>query len=95
MKRLDITLSQAIDEEFLRLCKVENVGQKYTKTEHVLGQGNTVPKMGDATWPQFNNHYLMVVPESEVAPIEHIITLLRREYPDEGVSCFISDCDVF
>lgn len=93
MKKLDVILSQAIDEDFSRLCEVREVGQHFTKTVGVQGKGNTIPKMDDDTWPQENVHYMMIVPDGEVEQIKQIVEYLRSLFPDEGIAGFVSECD--
>ena len=73
MKKLEIILSQAIDEDFSRLCEVREVGQHFTKSVGVMGKGNTIPKMADDTWPQENVHYMMIVDDDEVESIRQIV----------------------
>jgi len=91
MKKLEIILSQAIDEDFLHDCKVMHVADYYTKTIGVQGEGCSFPKMGDDVWPQLNNHYMIVIEDDEIETIKHIISHLREIYPDEGLACFVSD----
>lgn len=93
MKKLEIILNQSIDEDFSRLCELANVGQHFTKTSGVMGKGNTVPKMGDDTWPQTNIKYMMVIENSELEKIRDIITYLRGKFPDEGIACFVTECE--
>lgn len=93
MKKLEIILSQAIDEDFSRLCEVREVGQHFTKSVGVMGKGNTIPKMADETWPQENVHYMMIVEDSEVESIRQIVEYLRTQFPDEGIAGFVTDCE--
>ena len=82
MKKLEIILSQAIDEDFSRLCEVREVGQHFTKSVGVMGKGNTIPKMADDTWPQENVHYMMIVDDDEVESIRQIVEYLRTQFPE-------------
>jgi hypothetical protein len=91
MKKLEIILSQAIDEDFVRDCEVLGVGKHFTKSVGVLGQGNTSPKMGDNVWPELNNHYMLCVSDDEFAIMKTIIQSLRKKFPDEGVACFVTE----
>lgn len=91
MKKLEIILSQAIDEDFMRDCQVLGVGQHFTKAVGVMGKGNTTPKMGDEVWPQMNNHYMLCIKDSELEPMKRIIHSLRQKYPDEGIACFVTE----
>jgi hypothetical protein len=93
MKKLEIILSQAIDEDFLHDCAVMKVAQHYTKTVGVQGRGFCFPKMGDDVWPQLNNHYMIIVQDGEVDGIKRIVTHLRGLYPEEGIACFMSDVE--
>lgn len=93
MKKLEVILSQAIDEDFLHRCLVQNVGQHYTKIVGVLGQGMTNPKMGDEVWPQLNNQYMIVADDEEVKIIHLVVETLRRDFPDEGIALFATPCE--
>ncbi|AEV30079.1 hypothetical protein SpiGrapes_2303 [Sphaerochaeta pleomorpha str. Grapes] len=93
MKKLEIIVSQAIDEDFLHDCKVLRVAQHYTKAVGVLGSGHSVPKMGDEIWPQLNNHYMIVVEDEEMEAIKRIVDNLRKTYPNEGIACFVSSVE--
>lgn len=93
MQKLEIVMSEAIDNDFIHRCDVRGIAQHYTKVENVYGKGNQNPKLGNEVWPQVNVHYMIVVRDEEVEPIKMVINSLRRDFPDDGIACFISPCE--
>ncbi|MBR1919938.1 MAG: hypothetical protein IJ831_09975 [Spirochaetales bacterium] len=93
MQKLEIIMSAAIDNDFMHRCEVRNIARFYTKIDNVLGKGNQNPKLGNEVWPQFNVHYTIVVRDEEVDQIRMVINSLRRDFPDDGVACFITPCE--
>lgn len=94
MKRMDIIFSQSIDDDFMLMCKKNNIAQHFTKIPTVYGQGFSVPKMGDNIWPQVNTMYIVFCEETEVNQIKQVIDELREIYKGEGIACFTSDANV-
>ena len=54
LQRLEIIMSQSIEEDFVTAFMKEDTGRMFTKLPMVMGRGVTDPKMGDAVWPQLN-----------------------------------------
>lgn len=94
MKKLEIVLSQSIEEDFFSKCKKKNVCKAYTKIDNVCGEGFQVPKMGTPIWPQLNSMIIVVCSESEASEIKKIVMDLRLEFPDDGIFCTIADVQV-
>ncbi len=94
MKRLEIVISQSVEEDFFALCRKKGVGRSYTKINDVCGEGLQTPKMGTPIWPQLNNIIIIVCPESEASEITRIIIELRAQFPDDGIFCSVSDVSV-
>lgn len=98
MKKIEIILTQAIEEDFIMLyekaCKEMSIKCKYTKIEDVMGQGNSNPKMGDSIWPQLNVMIIIYCEDSLVEVIKNIMNELHKTYVGEGAASFISDVDV-
>lgn len=93
MKRFEIVMNQAVEEDFFELCKKYDVGKAYTKYDDVCGKGLQNPKMGDAVWPQFNITLVIVCDSTEASKYVQIIKELRINSPDEGVFCSVSEVD--
>ncbi len=93
MKRVEIILSQSIDEDFINACDEKNVGKGFTKIPGIQGRGNSVPKQGDAIWPQLNTQFVVYCKDDEVETLFSIIEELRKKYPTEGASFFVSKED--
>ncbi len=91
--RLEIILSQSIEEDFVNAFLSKETGNMFTKLDNVMGRGFSVPKMGDAIWPQLNCMYIVYCTEPEIKVIKDIISALREEYPDEGIACFKSEAE--
>ncbi len=90
MKRVEIVLSQSIEEDFINYCDEKNVGKGFTKISGIHGRGNSVPKQGDAIWPQLNTQFILYCEEKDVDILFRIIETLRKQYPTEGSSFFVS-----
>ncbi len=86
--RLEIILSQSIEEDFVKAFLEKDTGHMFTKLDNVMGQGCSVPKMGDSIWPQLNCMYITYCTKSQSSEIKAIIKSLRKEYPGEGIACF-------
>lgn len=90
MKRIEIIFSQAVEEDLDLLLSTKGI-KKYTKIPGVMGQGESIPKMGDSIWPQLNTIFIIYCNEEELEVLKTIITDLRNAYPMEGIATFISD----
>lgn len=89
-QRLEIIMSQAIEEDFVSAFMKADTGRMFTKLPVVMGRGATDPKMGDAVWPQLNCMYIVVCTKEQAAVVKSIIKRLHQEYPNEGLACFKS-----
>ena len=92
--RLEITMSQAIEEDFINSFLAKDTGKMFTKIPVVMGQGNSEPKMGDAIWPQLNCMYIVICSDKEEKVIVDIIQSLHKMYPKEGLFCTKSTVEV-
>jgi hypothetical protein len=91
--RLEIIMSQALEDDFLREIEKVLPACKYTKLAGVHGKGYSVPKLGDAVWPQENTLFLLYAAEHESEAIVNVINALRKEYTGEGLACFRSEME--
>lgn len=90
LQRLEIIMSQSIEEDFVTAFMKEDTGRMFTKLPVVMGRGVTEPKMGDAVWPQLNCMYIVICTKEQAAVVKSIIDRLHLEYPKEGLACFKS-----
>lgn len=90
LQRLEIIMSQSIEEDFVTAFMKEDTGRMFTKLPMVMGRGVTDPKMGDAVWPQLNCMYIIICTKEQATVVKSIIDKLHREYPKEGLACFKS-----
>ncbi|AEE15669.1 PG0541 family transporter-associated protein [Treponema brennaborense] len=88
--RLEIIMSQSMEDDFIAAFTKADTGKMFTKIPQAMGQGFSVPKMGDAIWPQLNCIYIVFCTKTQYAEVRKIIHRLRKEYPGEGLACFRS-----
>ncbi|MDE5899636.1 MAG: hypothetical protein K2H09_10315 [Treponemataceae bacterium] len=97
MKRVEVILTQAIEEDFISLyekaCKDAGKKCKFTKLNDVMGQGNTSPKMGDPIWPQLNILFIIYCDEQDVQLVAGVMKELHAMYVGEGAAAFASDAE--
>lgn len=90
LQRLEIVMSQSIEEDFVTAFMREDTGRMFTKLPVVMGRGVTDPKMGDSVWPQLNCMYIVICTKEQAEVTKDIISRLHQEYPNEGLACFSS-----
>jgi hypothetical protein len=98
MKRVEVILSQALEEDFRQhwedACIRMNIKCKYTKIDNVTGQGESDPRLGNSVWPQFNTEYIIFCEETALNEIRQILNFLHNEYPNEDAAAFVSDAEI-
>lgn len=98
MKRIEVIISKAIEEDFEELyrkeCTKMQVACKFTKVPGVYGQGNSCPKLGTSVWPQENSMYIIYCDAKIAERIKKVVTAINDEYIGEGAAAFISDAEV-
>lgn len=97
MKRIEVILTQAIEEDFIELyekaCKEKNIKCSYTKIDNIMGQANSNPKMGDSVWPQLNVMFIIYCEDNLVEVIQNIMKELHKTYVGEGAAAFVSEAN--
>lgn len=91
--RLEIIMSQALEDDFLNALVQAVPTHKYTKVSGVTGRGYSVPKLGDAVWPQENTMFIMYCDPEEAARTLGVVAAIRKEYAGEGLACFKSEAE--
>jgi hypothetical protein len=94
MKRIEIIFSQAVEDDLTLLLNTKNI-KKYTIIQNVMGQGESIPKMGDEVWPQLNTMFIIYCSDDESEIIKTALTDLRNAYPQERIADFISEANEF
>ncbi|MBO7123097.1 MAG: hypothetical protein J6V90_07450 [Treponema sp.] len=94
LKRVEIILSAAVDEDFVEGFKKNKIGSHFTKISGVTGAGFSNPKLGDAVWPQLNEMLVIYCTKEEAKKIVELVKEIREKYPMEGIACFISKAAV-
>jgi hypothetical protein len=89
--RLEIIMSQAIQDDFLTEVEFAVPGIFYTQTRDVMGRGHSVPKLGDAIWPQLNTRFVLHLGSADLDKVIAVVANLREHYKNEGLACFKSD----
>lgn len=90
LQRLEIIMSQSIEEDFVTAFMKKDTGRMFTKLPVVMGRGITDPKMGDSVWPQLNCMYIVICTKEQAEVVKGIVADLHKEYPREGLACFKS-----
>ena len=90
LKRVEIILSAAVDEDFMDGFKKKGIGAHYTKISGVTGAGFSNPKLGDSVWPQLNEMIIVYCSKDEAEKIIELAEQIREKYPMEGIACFVS-----
>jgi hypothetical protein len=88
--RYDVILSSAIEDDFVQEMERRVPGFHYTKLTNVTGRGYSVPKLGDAVWPQLNSVFVLYCNWQEGAAVLSVVQELRRRYVGEGLACWRS-----
>jgi hypothetical protein len=88
--RYDVILSSAIEEDFLQGMERRVPGFRYTKMTGVTGRGYSVPKLGDAVWPQLNSAFVFFCDDRESTAVLAVVQELRERYRGEGLACWRS-----
>lgn len=94
LKRVEIILSAAVDEDFVEGFKKNKIGAHFTKISGVTGAGFSNPKLGDSVWPQLNEMIIVYCPKEEAEKIVELVKEIREKYPMEGIACFVSKAAV-
>jgi hypothetical protein len=87
MKRIEIMISRALDEEFLDRLEANDVTH-FTSISPAMGKGFSNPKLGNDVWPQTNKLYIFYANDEDVMKLTKIVIKLREEFPSEGLAAF-------
>jgi len=90
MKRIDIIINRAVDEDLLSMLKKYDVGKFFTKFINVNGVGTSGPHMNDETWPEVNIVYVIYCNDEEANKIKTAVHELKEYFKDEGIKLFES-----
>jgi hypothetical protein len=88
--RLVVIMSAAIEEDFLLGLEKYRPGMRYTKMAAVAGRGYSVPKLGDAVWPQLDTAFVLFCDDDETDVVLRVVKELRVTYLGEGLACWKS-----
>lgn len=89
MKRVEIIAAQAVREDILESLSLLGVPSHHTIIPVVHGRGNTMPKLGDAVWPEENFLMIIYCEDDVVRRIEQAVELVRKKYDHEGIGLFV------
>ncbi|MCR5288983.1 MAG: hypothetical protein K6E51_03200 [Treponema sp.] len=88
-KRFDIICSQAIEEDFTKAFSDYKI-RCYTEAPEVRGTGYSTPKLGTDVWPQLNVLFTLFCQKEDAKKVKHILKTIRKQYPNEGIACYMS-----
>ena len=95
MKRFKFVMNQAISEDFMSMCKSRGIAKAYTRIDNVSGVGLQGPCMGDDVWPQWNTMFIIVDDDSTEESYRAVVDSIRKEFPNDGLFCNFSNCELF
>lgn len=87
MKRIEIMISTALDEEFIELIEANGLNH-FTAITPAMGKGFSNPKLGNEVWPQTNKIYIFYIEDKKAKDLSRIVMKLRKEFPSEGLGAF-------
>jgi hypothetical protein len=87
MKRIEIMISRALDEEFIELIEANDLNH-FTAISPAMGKGFSSPKLGNEIWPQTNKLYIFYIGDKKANDLAKIVMKLRKEFPSEGLGAF-------
>lgn len=90
MKRIDMIINKAVEENILEELSLLELDGHYTLTTPVHGVGGSGPRMGSATWPEENSHILMIIPDEQLPSVRSAFTAVKQRFPNMGMKCYIS-----
>jgi len=91
LKRVEIIANHSIERDVMQSLESTGFAGCFTKIPNVHGRGNSDPKRGDHIWPEENFLLIIYCNDQEAEVIEEAINGLRGDFPDEGVTCFVTD----
>ncbi len=91
MKRIEIVGNRSVQEELFELLERGRAATHYTLVPEVHGAGNSDPKQGDSTWPEYNFLLIVYCDDAEADRIAEAVRELKKIFPDEGVKLFEVD----
>ncbi|WP_059369496.1 PG0541 family transporter-associated protein, partial [Treponema endosymbiont of Eucomonympha sp.] len=89
--RLELIMSQAIEDDFLSGLEAAAPGAKYTQYADAAGRGYSAPKLGSSVWPQLNTVFVLCCEADEAETVLGVVRGLRERYAGEGLACFKSE----
>ncbi|MDC7232898.1 MAG: hypothetical protein PQJ58_06675 [Spirochaetales bacterium] len=90
MKRVEIMINQSITEDLIEGLQKQDLYHACTRWTPVYGLGNAGPREGSPVWPESNSVFLLFLEEEQLDALSPLIHDLKREFPEEGLKCFIS-----
>jgi hypothetical protein len=87
MKRIEIHLSEAIEEDFEHLLEEKGV-TSFTKLNPSMGRGCSTPMLNNDIWPGRNTSYIIYIDEED--GVKEAIDALRKRFPGEGIAAYLT-----
>ncbi|MBR5645433.1 MAG: hypothetical protein IKX23_02180 [Treponema sp.] len=90
MYKAEIISNQSVEDDIIELLEQEIPDIQYTILPEVKGRGGSSKKLGDTIWPELNFVLFAYSDLSGIQKIKAIIEAIKKKFPKEGISLFIS-----
>lgn len=90
MIRVEIFSNQSVQDDVIELIESQIPDIEYTILPAVQGKGLKTKKLGDTVWPEMNFALIAYTSEDKAKKINSIMSLIKQQYPSEGISVFFT-----
>ncbi|MBI9105329.1 MAG: hypothetical protein JEZ04_01210 [Spirochaetales bacterium] len=90
MKRIDMVINRAVEEDMLEELSLLELDGHYTLTAPVHGVGRSGPRLGSSVWPEENSQIMMIIPAEQLPAVRSAFLKVKGNFPGMGMKCFIS-----
>jgi hypothetical protein len=88
MKRIEIVVNQAVEEEVIELLTDEGHGDAFTYTHPVYGRGGSGRREGSAVWPETNSLFVVYTNDDTGKNLLAGVKHLKTRFPKEGIKAW-------
>ncbi|MBN2533412.1 MAG: hypothetical protein JXB88_10990 [Spirochaetales bacterium] len=88
MVRIEIFANRSVEQTIFTELKRSVDNFRFSQINGVYGMGNTIPKMGNHTWPEENFVLIIYCSPEEEKNIKSVITRVKEIFPGEGIKYF-------
>jgi len=91
MIRVDIIANQSIEENVIDELTTLGHGESFSYIHPVYGRGTNGRREGSAVWPETNVMFVVFLDDGTADALAERIRTLRRQFPKEGIRCWVSE----